>query len=86
MKPVRLTTKSWNLIQREIKKDYPASVLLISWKMKNRLGFIARDEGAHEIHTLNGIQRVPGSIVLDFFSEHKKSFFLLKYSELLHEQ
>lgn len=70
MKPVKLSRKRWTAILDELLKEYPPSVCMIRWRMKEVLGFTTREGSIDEMF-------------LDFFDEKKRSFFLLKYSEYI---
>ena len=74
---IELTVTSWMRLKEQLKKDYPPSVLMIRSKMKSVLGFTDRAYYPNEEDHCRAI------ICLDFFSEKKRTFFLMKYSELL---
>ena len=74
MKPLKLTSQQWSKLQQQLLLDYNKSVIIISWKTKEVLGFTVRKEQ-------NPTWDVFPTIYLDFFDEKKRSFFLLKYSE-----
>lgn len=74
MKALKLTLSQWLNIRRQLLLDYPKSVIIVSWKTKEVLGFTVRIEK-------NPTWDVVPKIYLDFFDEKKRSFFLLKYSE-----
>ena len=85
-KSIKLTEHQWLTIYHDIARNYPHSVLLIREKMKSVLGFTSRthrewiSEGF-----INGRDagRYEENIYLDFYSEPKRTMFLLKYSEYL---
>lgn len=71
MKPIVLSMMQWAKLRDEMLKYYPRSVILISYKPKEELGFTVRkDYDRLTVH-------------LDFFDEVKRTFFILKYSEFL---
>lgn len=77
MKPVKLTTNQWKQIRTALKQEYPMSVFLLRERMRAKLGFTIREhsdwlDGEHVY-----------SIYLDFYSENKRTMFLLKFSELI---
>ncbi len=74
MKPLKLTSYQWDKLREKLLQEYPKSVILISWKTKEELGFTVRKEQ-------NPTWDVYPTFYLDFFDEKKRSFFLLKYSE-----
>jgi hypothetical protein len=88
-KPIVLSEKTWANIYRNIAQNYPPSVLLIRDKMRSVLGFTTRthDEWMDSEVNVNDVSygtrwRVT-TIHLDFYSEPKRTMFLLKYSEYL---
>ncbi len=74
MKALRLTLDEWLRIYTDLHKHHPKSVLMVRWKMKEVLGFTNRE---HKIWD----GRFKTEIHLDFYSEPKRTMFLLKYSE-----
>ena len=107
MKPVKMQTRTWKLIQAKLHLEYPPSYF-IGYKMKNKLGFTVREHSAWVENTdfykqMKDYQNAQDStnpmdllllfppergrtrteIHLDFYSENKRTMFLLKYSEEL---
>ena len=88
MKPVILTTLQWKEIRKELHTEYPKTVFMLRDKMRKVLGFSVREHKAW-IST----PAVPGDdinvgytefqIHLDFYSEKKRTMFLLKFSEII---
>ena len=78
-KPIELTHRQWNQLYLQLKKDYPLSVMLIRERMKDKLGFVNRNHREFEplSHSCKDV------VMLDFYSEKKRTFFIMKYSELL---
>ena len=77
-KPIVLTQDKWYKLKNRLTNDYSPSVMMLSYKLKDKLGFTVREYRAWSE------QR--GYIVdirLDFYSEPKRTMFLLKYSEYL---
>lgn len=71
MKSVKLKRETWHKIREDLLLTHPKSAIIVSWKMKEVLGFTVRNdyESRHAY--------------LDFYDEKKQSFFLLKYSEYI---
>lgn len=88
-KPVVLSEEAWAKIYRNIAQNYPPSVLLIRDRMREVLGFTSRIHeewmDSHvEINDVRyGTKWQVKTIHLDFYSEPKRTMFLLKYSEYL---
>lgn len=86
MKAVILTPRSWREISNIIATEYPVSVLAIRDKTKRVLGFTVREHQrwvtikAHD-EADKGKGYHKDEIHLDFYSEHKRTMFLLKFSE-----
>ena len=80
-KPVELTCAQWNKLYLQLKADNPASVMMIRSRMKEKLGFVNRDYTVYD--PMMGYKR---SVMLDFYSEKKRTFFIMKYSELLNDK
>ena len=76
MKPIIIETKQWNALKERINNDYPPSVRLVREKMKRVLGFTPRFYEEFDLELGRNIQ-----VHLDFFDEHKRTMFLLKYTE-----
>ena len=81
MRPVILNVKQWKTIRTELQTEHSKTVFMLREKMKRVLGFTVREHnewiikpdggyGDHQIH-------------LDFYSERKRTMFLLKFSEVI---
>ena len=84
-----LTLKQWAKLHHRLSQDYPASHLLIRSVMRRELGFLARRHAAWqptELATRTGSYGYyRDCIYLDWYDAAKKTFFLLKYSEYIHD-
>ena len=92
MKPTRLTIGQWNDLRQRLSQDHPTSYLLIRSVMRRELGFTVRQHadwytpGSNEVvstHGTGGYYR--NCVYLDWYDEVKRTFFILKYSEYLHD-
>ena len=66
-----LTEKKWNTIYNQIREEHGDSVILISWKLKDTLGFTVRrhrDYDPVKGHMVNDIR-------LDFYDNAALTFF-----------
>ena len=70
-----LTEKKWNAIYNLIRKEHGDSVILISWKLKDTLGFTVRRH--RDYNPING--HMVDDIRLDFYDEPSITFFQLIY-------
>lgn len=88
-KSIELTVTQWGRLLRQLKQDqlYPPSVMLIRSKMVKTLGFSFRRHcqtiQVQWKHGLRDRQRI--TIMLDFYSEKKYTWFILKYGEYVGE-
>ena len=88
-KSIVLSERVWLNIYNQIAKTYPPSVLLIRNKMRLVLGFTSRihQEWINQEVDVKDVRyktKYPITTVhLDFYSEPKRTMFLLKYSEYL---
>jgi hypothetical protein len=77
-KPIVLTQSKWYTLKERLTNDYSPSVMMLSYRMKDKLGFTVREhqEWSHQKGYITDIR-------LDFYNESKRTMFLLKYSEYL---
>lgn len=93
MKPVILTPRQWRTLRDELHKEYPKSVFMLRNRMKETLGFTTREHRAWKVNDQYDSQRNRGEdtakgwyadeVHLDFYSQNKRTMFLLKYSEII---
>lgn len=81
MKAVKLTVEQWHLIRAELQREHPLGVFLLRNRMRDKLGFTIREHKEYDQATYTH----KFSIHLDFFSESKRTMFLLKFSEIVSE-
>jgi hypothetical protein len=82
--PVELTLNQWQKIRQHIAEHYPPSALLIRDCMRRDLGFTTREHiKDYPWFAPAGIRRP--TIMLDFYDEAQRTFFLLKYSNILNQ-
>lgn len=89
---IKLTEAQWAKIHRDLARSYPPSVLLIRERMRAVLGFTSRRhrqwvrfQGKEDWEGQLVRGQWEESIILDFYSEKKMSWFRLKYSEQLND-
>jgi hypothetical protein len=80
---IELSHGQWNSLLERLKQDYPLSVLLLREKAKAKLGFVPREYKDWD-DTLGKWRK--NCIMLDFYNESKRTFFIMKYSEYLDDQ
>ena len=82
-KPIEISNKQYQTLFAQLKKDYPPSVTLLRNKMKDKLGFVPREYKVWDdtIGKYGGWRK--NCIMLDFYSEKKRTWFIMKYSEFL---
>lgn len=81
MKALVLTRRQWSAIKEELARQHAPSVIMIRGKMRKVLGFTPREHRQWE----PGMVSYRDLIHLDFFDESKRTFFLLKYGDLIGE-
>lgn len=89
MKALKLTVNQWHNIRQEIDKQYPRSVTMVRWKMKEVLGFTPRDHEEWVVidHTGDRERRMlKKEVHLDFYNESQRTMFLLKYSDWIENE
>lgn len=65
-------------------EEYPRTVFMLRDKMKRTLGFTVREHREYVPKMDGGYYE--NQIHLDFYSENKRTMFLLKYSEIISEK
>jgi hypothetical protein len=70
-----LTEKKWNELYNQIREEHGDSTVLLSWKLKETLGFTVRRH--RDYNPING--HMVDDIRLDFYDEAALTFFQLKY-------
>jgi hypothetical protein len=70
-----LTEYKWNAIYNQIREEYGDTTVIISWKLKETLGFTVRRH--RDYNPVNG--HMVNDIRLDFYDEAAMTFFQLKY-------
>ena len=85
MKSIKISLKDWEKILEKIKKDYPPSYYLIRSISKEKLGFLPREHTDYSNVSIGTFfsKNSVRFIYLDFFDEHKKTMFILKYGHLM---
>lgn len=85
-KPIEISHSQWTKLVEQLKKDYPPSVLLIREKSKVKLGFTTREykDWDNDMGKYGGWRK--NCIMLDFYSEKKRTFFIMKYSDYISKE
>ena len=82
---IRLKESEWEPIKQRLAAEYPPSVMLLRYRMRDVLGFVVRNH--HEwVNADPRADNVPGYrghyrdwVCLDFYDPAKETFFRLKY-------
>ena len=82
-KPIEISHKQWKVLSEQLYQEYPHSVMLIRSKCKAKLGFVPREykEWDDTIGKYGGWHK--NCMMLDFYSESKRTFFIMKYSDYI---
>jgi hypothetical protein len=85
-KPIELSHKQWAKLYEQLKKDYPPSVMLIRDKMRLKLGFVDREYKYWDdnMGKYGGYRK--NCMMLDFYCEKKRTWFLMKYSDYIQKE
>lgn len=88
MRPVILTVEQWKSIRKQLQEEHPKTVFMLRDKMRKVLGFTVREHKAwiDKPQTLGDDLNVgyyEFQIHLDFYSENKRTMFLMKFSEVI---
>jgi hypothetical protein len=78
-RPVILTNEQWIDIRNRITNEYGFSTAMISWKLKEKLGFTVRLHGEYSVAARQYVYQT----CLDFYNEPKRTMFLLKYGDCI---
>lgn len=81
MKPVMLSVNQWQAIRKQLQEEYPKTVFMLRSKMRDVLGFTVREHKEFVPKPDGGYYDF--EIHLDFYSENKRTMFLLKFSEVI---
>ena len=80
--PITLKPSQWIRLKSKLLEDYPTSVVIIRQRSREVLGFVAREYEEWNLDHHDRFQKKQ-DVRLDFYSEPKRTMFLLKYSEYL---
>ena len=85
-KPIEISHVQYRKLLERLEEDYPRSVMLIREKMKTKLGFVPREykEWDDNMGKYGGWRK--NCIMLDFYSEKKRTFFIMKYAEYIQKE
>lgn len=72
---VTLSENHWRKIYKQIQAEYGDAVVLISWNLKQTLGFTVRRHRDYD--PVNG--HMKDDICLDFYNASSLTYFQLKY-------
>lgn len=81
-KSIKLSEQNWCKLRYHLSTTHPKSVMLITYKMREVLGFSVRK---HHEWEYNVYWRSKITVYLDFWDDHLETLFRLKYSEYLHD-
>ena len=83
---IELSELQWSKLRTKLSQDYPRSVVMVRWKMKEVLGFVDRTHEEWVNSNLGWPDKwLRTTIQLDFYNEPKRTMFLMKYSEFLND-
>ena len=82
-KPIELSHSQWAKLSKQLREDYPPSIALLKNGMKQKLGFTYREykDWDGDIGKYGGWRK--NCVMLDFYSEKKRTFFIMKYADYI---
>ena len=82
-KPIEISHSQWQQLREQLKQDYPPSVMLLRTRMQSKLGFVDREykDWDNSMGKYGGYRK--NCVMLDFYSEKKRTFFIMKYSDYI---
>jgi hypothetical protein len=78
-KTLTLSYTAWDKLKEKITEDYGRATVLISWRLRDQLGFTVREH----IEYNQEDWRNSHTIRLDFWDDQMQTMFLLRYSDYL---
>ena len=85
-KALVLNPSQWEKLKSRLIQDYSLSTVVLSYKMKEVLGFSVRTHTEWNKDSEFGHMVSKITIRLDFYNEPKRTMFMLKYSEYLERE
>ena len=82
-KPIQVNHVQWDRLREQLWRDYPRSVMMLRSRMQAKLGFTPRIYRDWDDNIGKGGGYRKNCIMLDFYSEKKRTFFLMKYSDFI---
>lgn len=80
-----LSPRRWRLLREKITEDYGQATVLISWRLRNQLGFSVREHTDYQSGANDG-WITENTIRLDFYDEQLQTLFLLRYGEFVNTE
>jgi len=78
-KTLTISYRAWNKLREKIIEDYGQTTVMISWRLRETLGFTVRE---HRDYNQDHWE-TRHTIRLDFWDDSMQTMFLLKYSDYL---
>jgi len=79
-KTLTISHRAWNKLKEKITEDYGRATVLISWRLRDQLGFTVRE---HRDYQSDANWDQENTIRLDFWDNQMQTMFLLRYSDYL---
>jgi hypothetical protein len=81
-KTLTLSYTAWDKLKEKITEDYGRATVLISWRLRDQLGFTVREHVDYQSGANDGW--ITGNTIrLDFWDDQMQTMFLLRYSDYL---
>jgi hypothetical protein len=85
VKTLTLSYPAWDKLKEKIIEDYGRATVLISWRLRDQLGFTVREHVDYQSGA-NGGWITGNTIRLDFWDDSMQTMFLLRYADFLNSQ
>jgi hypothetical protein len=85
-KPIEISRTQWEKLNKQLKKEYSLGTILIRDRMKEKLGFLPREykDWDDSMGKYGGWRK--NCVMLDFYSEKKRTWFMVKYSDYIQKE
>lgn len=81
-KTLAISHPAWDKLKEKIIEDYGRATVLISWRLREHVGFTVREHTDYQSGD-NGGWITGNTIRLDFWDDSMQTMFLLRYADFL---
>jgi hypothetical protein len=84
-KTLTISHHAWDELKEKISEDYGLATAIISWRLRDQLGFTVREHTDYQSGANDGWIK-GNTIRLDFWDDQLQTMFLLKYADFLNNE